>query len=100
MMGRRITRTAEQRIQDLQIAIRRSGFTQQEVYEILRKWYGEPPTGTPEQVRELDIEDFKRFCKETVRLHWAEYANIPVMLEFAKWVATTTWPIPGSDGRK
>jgi hypothetical protein len=31
------------------------------------------------------LTEFKKFCDETGRLKWAEYANIPVMLEFAKW---------------
>lgn len=49
MKGRPITRSLFERTQDLQRAIRRSAFTQQEVMDILNKWYGAPPVAPGEQ---------------------------------------------------
>jgi hypothetical protein len=40
MRGRRISRSLFERTQDLQRAIRRSGFTKEEVFTVLEKWYG------------------------------------------------------------
>lgn len=46
MSGRRTTKTREQREEDLRLAVRRSGFSEPEVFRILYRWYGSPQ---PEQ---------------------------------------------------
>ncbi len=40
MSGRRSNKTPDERAEDLKKAVNRSGFTEQEVYSILYKWYG------------------------------------------------------------